>query len=512
MVSWSESIVNFNRLNCCAASLLCAALLVPATSGQAGAQCTAIDGGKLKIKPAAGNSRSKLSWKAKDKSVEFLIADPTVGTTTIEMVAAGTVLASLGYGPVSAAAWRSGGTPLRIWKYKDKDDPSPIDGVQKIISKSNLFKLRGKQGIIDLLTAPLALPVTMQITDSAGACYLARFSQCSDNSNRSIKCRADTSFLPDVPDLVFRSGFENDTNHVYATATTAPCTDDLWGEDLSVASPNHWENDLEGGVDGPFGQFHFCFGGGDRSQRALNLVSDPDEPSNQVLYGRIDEPNEIISDDAIACNNDAIGARKSRIQAVIQDNPSLGRLDYRLRVRLGKPALDAMVNQPEPITWFTLAEFWNNQPGESDTFRITLGLGKASGTGERLFFSLSAEKQDPGLGTWEDVWPAVGGGVSDVEVPHGEWFTLEVTIVEGDLTGGRAHVRMTDAAGQTHTVADVTNWTYSPDASGGSQDGFKDFNPLKLYTSGALVCALKDQVPSIPLEIWWDDFAIGSPD
>ncbi|MBC8291813.1 MAG: hypothetical protein H8E45_01460 [Proteobacteria bacterium] len=498
-----------NQLVSCVVALLCVVFSVPVGVDQAGAQCTAIDGGKLKIKPAAGNSRSKLNWKAKDKSVDFLIADPASGTTAIEMAAAGTVLATLDYGLASASAWRSGGTPVRVWKYKARDDPSPIDGIEKIISKRDLFKLKGKQGLIDLLVAPLALPITLQITDSTGACYLARFSQCSDNNSKSVKCRADRSFLPDVPNLVFQSGFEDDTNHVYSTGTLAPCTDDLWGMDSSVPPPNHWENDLEGGLAGPFGQFHFCFGGGDRSQRSLNLVPDPDNPSNQVLYGRIGEPNEVVSDDAIACNNDALGARKSRIQAVVQDNPGLGRLDYRLRVRLGKPALDAIVNQPEPVTWFTLGEFWNNQPAEDDSFRITLGMDKAPGTGERFFFSLKAEKQDAGAGNWIGVWPSVGDGVSDVEVPHGKWFTLEVTMKEGDAGSGRAHVRMTDDIGQAHTIADVTNWTYSPDAPVGSQDGFKDFHPLKLYTSGQLVCALK--AAGLPLEIWWDDLAIGSP-
>ena len=47
---------------------------------------------------------------------------------------------------------------------------------------------------------------------------------------------------------------------------------------------------------------------------------------------------------------------------------------------------------------------------------------------------------------------------------------------------------------------------------GAVPDGIAEFNPLKLYTSGTLVCALKGLDPPVPLEIWWDDFAIGSPD
>ncbi len=306
-----------------------------------------------------------------------------------------------------------------------------------------------------------------------------------------------------LPDLVFRSGFEDGTEHHYTEDTEAPCTDDLFGLDTSVESQGDWESDLEGG---PYGRFHFCFGGGDRSQRALDLVADPEDAANQVLRGRIFEPNESVSDDDDVACNEALGtgARKARIHAVLQDGEPVTRLDYRFRVRLGEDAFAAVEADPREVTWMTLTEVWNNLTAEDDTFRITLNLVKAEGAGEPFRFLLEADRQDDGDSTWIHVWPE-DKQPSEVVVPLGEWFTLDFTFVEGDDAAGRAIATMTDAAGAVHTIADVTDWTYSPT---GRPSGFTDLNPLKLYTSGDLMCELSRG--GLPLEIWWDDFALGA--
>lgn len=471
------------------------------------AQCTEIDAGRLKLKPVSGAAGSKLVWTAKDKARAFLIADPTAGTTSVEIWAGGVAAPALTYGPASASAWRSSGRPVRLWKYGARHDPSPIDGIGTIRSKAHQFQIRGGGGVIDSLPAPLPLPLAIRVTDSSGDCFTTRFRSCRINGSRSVKCNHEA--LPEVPDLVFQSGFEFGTDHQYVSGTAAPCTDDLIGDDRSVLRLGDWETDLEGG---PFGSFHFCFGGGDRTQRRLDLVADPDDPTNTVLRGRIVEPNEVVSDDAIACNGEPFGARKSRIQAVLQDGVDVGRIDYRVRMRLGADAMNAIAADNREVDWLTIAEFWNNLPAEPYTFRITLNMIKRAVAGERLEFGLKSDWQADGSSGWNRVWPPPGQWPgSGVEVPIGEWFTLEVTVVEGNESTGRVRVLMTDADGVEHTVADVTDRTYSP-VDGAVPDGIAEFNPLKLYTSGTLVCALKGLDPPVPLEIWWDDFAIGSPD
>jgi hypothetical protein len=301
---------------------------------------------------------------------------------------------------------------------------------------------------------------------------------------------------------VFQTGFEANTEHTAATDTTAPCTDDLLGIDLSVPEKGDWEGDLEGGV---FGLAHFCFGGGDATQRGVELIPDPDDATNQVMRTWIAEPNENVQDDNdIACDEvPGTEARKARVQHVLLDNPNLTQLDYRVRMRLGE-AFQVLVDSEYEITWMTIAEFWNNQSSELNSFRVTLNTVKLDATaGAPFHFGLKADKQADRGTEWEPVWPQEY--VSDVEVPIGEWFTLEVSITEGNETTGHASVHVTTADGVRHEVADVTGWTYSPDNS--APDGFGSINTMKLYTSGDVMCGLKEL--GHVLDIWWDDYAVG---
>jgi hypothetical protein len=308
--------------------------------------------------------------------------------------------------------------------------------------------------------------------------------------------------LPEVPNLVFQTGFEAGTQHVSATDSTAPCTDDLLGVDLSVPLKGDWESDLEGGA---FGVGHFCFGGGTSKQRGIALVPDPDDPNNQVLHTWIAEPNENVKDDDDVACNEPVGSavRKARVQHVLKDNPKVSRIDYRVRLRLGQ-AFQAIVDAPHEVTWMTIGEFWNNQSSEKNSFRITLNMVKhESKAGAPLYFGLKSDKQNDGEKNWAPVWPEEI--VSEVAVPIGQWFILEVSITEGDENTGRAIVHVTTGDGVRHEVADVTGWTRSPT---GVADGFKDINTIKLYTSGDIMCSLKEL--GHVLEIWWDDYAIGA--
>ena len=122
--------------------------------------------------------------------------------------------------------------------------------------------------------------------------------------------------------------------------------------------------------------------------------------------------------------------------------------------------------------------------------------------GAPLVFGLKSDTQDDGVSSWEEVWEHV----SDVPVPIGEWFTLEVSITEGDESNGHVLVHMTTLDGTRHEVSDIRNWTHHPDDP--APDGFTDINTLKVYTSGVLMCTLKEM--GMELEAWWDDYAIGA--
>ena len=97
--------------------------------------------------------------------------------------------------------------------------------------------------------------------------------------------------------------------------------------------------------------------------------------------------------------------------------------------------------------------------------------------------------------------------MADFEVPIEEWFTLHVALEEGDERTGRATVSLVMPTGERRVLIDVNDITHDPDTPPGELDGFKDVNPVKLYTAGQLVCGLRGE--GLPLEIWWDDLAFG---
>jgi len=310
--------------------------------------------------------------------------------------------------------------------------------------------------------------------------------------------------VPRVPDLVFQSGFESGSEVLTAVGTGAPCTDDIVGEDVSVDGYGNWETDLEGGS---FGRFQFCFGGGTPDQRGVEIVADPADPTNLVLHTWIALPGENVSDDDdIPCNGSGgRGDRKARVQAVLKDNPNLQQFYYTVRLRLGD-GFQALVEGDREIDWLTIGEFWNNTSAESGSFRVTLNLVKETAErGAPLRFGLKSDMQ-PDEATdkkWFPVWPE--GQIVSIPVPIGEWFTLSVSLVEGGEDSGRVTVTVTLADDSQHLIADVTGFTYSPE---GQPDGFASISPIKLYTSGELMCALYDQ--GFLLDAWWDDFAVSA--
>ena len=173
-------------------SVLLAAAVTAVRPTTAAASCVAIEGGKLLIRPAAGNRHSKVKWKAKDRgaSPDFIVSDPTRGAVTVELLATGQTF-SVTVGPAAPPAWKAKGSPLREWSYKARKDPAAADGVLLVRSSRDLFLFKGKDGFVDQFVAPLALPATLRVTDGTGACFEATFSACTKNDDKKVKCEAD---------------------------------------------------------------------------------------------------------------------------------------------------------------------------------------------------------------------------------------------------------------------------------------------------------------------------------
>ena len=255
---------------------------------------------------------------------------------------------------------------------------------------------------------------------------------------------------------------------------------DIVGADNSSNSSD-WQADLETGA--PFGDARFFFEGGNDSQRSARIV---DEDGEDVLEFRLAEAN--VND-----------GEKGRVTIRISNNENLTRFGYSVDVKL-KDAFDLILQSNQTVNWLTLAEFWNDVPEKEFSFRITLAIHKEStDPGTPLTWNIHGQTQNNETLAWDDVWEFS----SNAPVPLDEWFKLEVEIIEGDNESGHVAMHLTDDNGTRWTLIDETVWTHHPDDP--NPDGIQTFNPMKLYTSGALLA----QIPEgRALVVLWDNFTL----
>jgi hypothetical protein len=286
--------------------------------------------------------------------------------------------------------------------------------------------------------------------------------------------------------LVFQSGFEP------GSAIMAKGSDaDISGKDLSVASPNDWDNDLDNHPD--VGNFNLQYQGGDDSQRFARIIEEPGNTGNHVLHFWLNEPN--------------VDGKKGRIQANIYGN-SRGWKEFYQSTRIFlHDDFQTVRTYPEKIHWLTIAEYWNNitwSQSVPDRFRITLGIGKPD-TGEGdLYFILDGQDCElyaDGSQKYTTLWSEIN---TNVKIPIGKWFTAEYYYKEGDDKKGRYFMSIQVEDEEKQVIFDVTRATHN--SGDNNPDGVTDFNPLKIYTSKQLIDFMRSKGKT--LQIYWDDFIL----
>ncbi|MFW6277350.1 MAG: hypothetical protein ACOC1J_01670 [Prolixibacteraceae bacterium] len=296
--------------------------------------------------------------------------------------------------------------------------------------------------------------------------------------------------------LLFNSGFEPNTRLI-------PLRDDvstdkeITGTDLSVGGPNDWVKDID---ENPLlGDIYIQFQGGDSSMRYARIIEGPQNPENHVLQFWTNGPN--------------VEGRKTRIQANLfehpgQNMPGIYELYQSVRVYLPED-MGLLKSYPDKIGWLTIFEVWNNLQWMDDPypFRITVGMGKDTENESELHFHVGAEDYEyPAQtgrqrGRYIKIWHEMN---KSINVPIGQWFTLEYYVKEGNGETGRFYMLITTEDGKKQVLFDIHNFTHN--TKDPNPDGITLWNPLKLYTSKNLVNYMRENGSA--LEILWDDFSV----
>ena len=211
---------------------------------------------------------------------------------------------------------------------------------------------------------------------------------------------------PQTGELLFQSGFENDT--VIPRGSDA----DLVGADKNFKEKNDWVRDLDNHPD--IGSFNIQFHqGGDSNTRRARVIPEPAKPANHVLTFWLNDASPTQSN--------------GRIQGNMYGNKGMKEFSQSERIFL-HPDFNTVKEFSKTIHWLTIAEFWNNITWSQtvpNRFRITLGIGKTLASTDDLYFILDAEDCElfsDDSQKYTKIWAEVNKAV---KVPIGKWFTME---------------------------------------------------------------------------------------
>ena len=309
--------------------------------------------------------------------------------------------------------------------------------------------------------------------------------------------------------LLFQSGFEKGTKLVKANAQA----DLLVGVDQSVAAPNDWTKFSQKGGYPAAGTFSIFYEGGDSTKRIAKLVPDPKNPSNTVLKFTVFESNVVKKETDTA-------AYKTRIQGQV-NGVSEGIQRYYQSVRMYFPSttMNLLKKYPERISWYSLAEFWNNSAWGNiliDPYRLTVRMGHEPGENNPFYFHFSSDQyrvqfKEDGK-TPEKYIPTEIKNASNetFQIPSDTWLTVEYYFQEGNwkATANRpaGHFYMTVQAegGKKIVLFNERVATIHPKAT--VPDGLTVYHPLKFYTNKQIADYMKAN--NTPMEILWDDLKI----
>lgn len=310
--------------------------------------------------------------------------------------------------------------------------------------------------------------------------------------------------------LLFQSGFEKGTQMVSDLDR-----DVLRGKDLSVKTQNDWTVfSTKNGY--PFaGNFSLFYEGGDSTKRKARLVPDPKDSSNTVLKFTVYEANAVKSE------NDK-EAYKTRIQGQV-GNVKEGIKRYYQSVRMYFPSstMKVLDKFPKAITWFSIAEFWNNAAWgtvPADPYRLTVGIGHQKGANNPFYFHFSSDKyriqfKADGRTPEKYIPTKIKGMAADFKIPTDTWLTVEYYYQEGNWTAtsnrpaGHFYMTVQPAGGKKEVLFNERVATLHPDQTV-EPDGLTVYHPLKFYTNKQIANFMKTN--KTPMEIFWDDLKIYS--
>jgi len=330
-----------------------------------------------------------------------------------------------------------------------------------------------------------------KLTLILSALLLLVFSACGDDDNPTPDCGDYDNSTPascassctDEEELIANGGFGDDVTIIQHCQYAY-----LSGIDQAYPTHSNWD-EL---TNSPCGNFRIAYEDGDAYQRLAEITPDPLDDTNSVIHLIVTEPH---------INGQDI--KKGRCQLNFYGSNCLQEYYQTTKVFLPSANMEHLKTYENEVGFLTIFEVWNNKNwgnNVSNPFRIKVSLYKEPGTGNDFFFKVQGEKM-PVWGNDVVLWEEIN---FTYPVPLGEWFEMELYLLEGKGNEGRFYMAITDDNNNKTLLFDINNHTVHPNEN--DPDGFKHINPLKLYSGEHIINHMKDG--GYPLEIYWDDLEL----
>lgn len=299
---------------------------------------------------------------------------------------------------------------------------------------------------------------------------------------------------------LIQTGFES--NLILTDGVPSAQRADFSGIDNSVPVPNNWDVHLE--QSGHVHDSRIYFENGTSADRLAEIVNSPKAGDGQGKVLHFQLSNAAIFRDGVPF--------KGRVQHSVSGVTGMKQIYFKTKMYL-PPHMEDLKLYSGTLSWFTIAEWWNDQGSDPDPFRITVAIHKPNAAiGSALRFDIHGQervgtKWAPGL-QWHQT-------NTNFSIPTDTWMTMEYYVQEGGEPGtgapeGRFVMVVTPEGGSSEIIFDIKKRTHHQDiGTGGAHgtfNGYEDFQVHKLY------CGLKEithmQSLGNTLDVYWDDFEL----
>jgi hypothetical protein len=296
--------------------------------------------------------------------------------------------------------------------------------------------------------------------------------------------------------LHFKSGFDANSTVVNASGNPpSPLSDGIQIIGVDYTTGFDWVNDMVANAQNPgatrIGNFNFNLDTIANGAH-ITIVNDPTSGNRgKVMQFWLQHPTDV----------------KGRIQTNVYDSDEdLNEVTSAVKLYLHS-SIESLENMPTNIEWFTLQELWTNPNWElvGQNFRIGLGIHKAAGAGQPLYWHAGSDEAGSGGETfWSQNYSTAGFRPSDI---IGQWVTLVMYYKKGNASTGRFKVKIIKADGSAQEVISVSNWTYHPTDSN-QNTGLTNHNPHKMYADDSIFDYIRNNTSggNGAAIIYWDDW------